>query len=86
MIDLMSDAMNVNIPALSYESTSIVKDMKMTEIYPNSDYYTDFTVSPSLPTGVVLDPYTGIISGTPVSVDTFSLIERIVLALFNASN
>ncbi|KAM7452883.1 hypothetical protein BLSTO_06377 [Blastocystis sp. subtype 1] len=36
----------------------------MGEVYPNSDYYYDFTVTPALPAGIVMDPNTGKISGT----------------------
>ena len=70
MLDLVSDAMNVNVPALSYETTSIFKDIEMAELYPNSDYYTDFTISPALPTGVNIDSNTGIISGTASATST----------------
>ena len=78
MIDLRSDAMNVNVPALSYTATSIFKDIEMAEIYPNSDYYYDFTVSPALPTGVNIDPNTGIISGaaSAISSQTYTVSAK----------
>ena len=64
-LDLMMDSVNIEIPALSYPTTtSIFKDIEMGEIYPNSEFYTGFTVTPALPTGVTINPETGTISGT----------------------
>ncbi|KAM7454010.1 hypothetical protein BLSTO_05237 [Blastocystis sp. subtype 1] len=64
-IDMAMDAIPAMVPELTY-STSIVinKDVEMGEVYPNSEYYFDFTVTPALPTGIVIDPNTGKISGT----------------------
>ncbi|KNB41249.1 hypothetical protein JH06_5729, partial [Blastocystis sp. subtype 4] len=40
----------------------------MSEMIPqNNDGYFNFRINPSLPTGIVLDPYTGWISGTATS-------------------
>ena len=70
-IDMRSDALIDSIPALSYSaSISIHKDIEMAEEMPNSDYYTDFSVSPTLPDGITLDPYTGMISGTPTTIQS----------------
>ena len=63
-IDMMSNAIQNEIPALAYAPTSIYKNIEMGEVYPNSNYYYDFTVTPNLPTGINLDPHTGTISGT----------------------
>ena len=64
MIDLFSDATTVEVPALSYENTSIYKDIEMAELYPSSDHFTDYTITPALPQGIALDYSTGAISGT----------------------
>ena len=63
-LDLRSVYTTMTIPELSYESTAIFKDIEMGELYPNSEYYFNFQISPSLPNGVNLDPNTGMISGT----------------------
>ncbi len=64
MIDLFSDATTVEVPELSYENTSIYKDIEMAELYPSSDHFTDYTITPALPQGIALDYSTGAISGT----------------------
>ena len=63
-LDLSSVYTTMNIPELSYESTMIFKDIEMGEVYPNSEYYYNFQISPALPNGIMLDPNTGMISGT----------------------
>ena len=63
--DLFSQDTTAEPPALTYQSTiSIFKNIEMAEVYPSSDLYTQFTVSPALPAGITLDPYNGMISGT----------------------
>ncbi|KNB41176.1 chitobiase beta-hexosaminidase c-terminal domain protein [Blastocystis sp. subtype 4] len=40
----------------------------MAEVIPqNNDHYMNFRINPSLPAGIVIDPYTGWISGTATS-------------------
>ena len=64
-LDLTADSTAITVPELSYNTPLIInKDIEMGEVYPNSDYYFDFTVNPALPTGVTIDPNTGKISGT----------------------
>ena len=63
-LQLLSDVINGDIPALTYPPTTIYKDIEMGEVYPSSTLYYDFAVSPALPNGIVLDPHTGTISGT----------------------
>ena len=64
-LDLTADAIPASIPELAYTTPLIInKDIEMGEVYPNSDYYYDFSVSPALPTGISIDPNTGKISGT----------------------
>ena len=64
-LDLTADATAITVPELSYTTPLIInKDIEMGEVYPNSDYYFDFTVNPALPEGVTIDPNSGKISGT----------------------
>ena len=64
-LDLTADAIPASIPELAYTTPLIInKDIEMGEVYPNSDYYYDFSVSPALPTGISIDVNTGKISGT----------------------
>ena len=68
-LGMLVDAVPTTIPDLSYPTPlSFLRDMKIEDVYPSSDYYFDFTVSPALPAGVALDPHTGIISGRPSGV------------------
>ena len=79
-IDLRSDAVADSIPALSYSaSIATYRNIEMAEEMPNSEYYTDYTVSPTLPNGITLDPYTGMISGmltTIQSVASYTITAR----------
>ena len=63
-IDLFSDNMNIDIPALNYPEIVAIKEVELAEVYPNSNKYREFTVSPALPAGLNLCPASGIISGT----------------------
>ncbi|CBK20149.2 uncharacterized protein [Blastocystis hominis] len=63
-IDLYSDNMHMDIPALSYSTIVAIKDVEIAEAYPNTNLYRDFTISPSLPEGLSLCPASGIILGT----------------------
>ena len=64
-LDLTSDALNLEIPDLSYTNPIVItRSVEMGEIYPNFEYYYDFTISPELPAGISLDANTGKISGT----------------------
>lgn len=63
-LDLLVEAIPATIPALTYESISIYRDIEMAEVYPSSSLYYGFTCT-SLPASIVIDPYTGVISGTP---------------------
>ena len=79
-IDCAMDAIPAAVPELSY-STPIVlnKDVEMGEVYPNSEYYYDFTITPELPTGIVIDPNTGKISGTAnaeIPATTYSITAK----------
>lgn len=71
-LDLSSVCTTMEIPELSYEATTVYQNIEMGEVYPNSEYYFNFEVTPSLPTGISLDPNTGMISGTATAISTSS--------------
>ena len=79
-IDLSADATAITVPELSYTTPLIInKDIEMGEVYPNSDYYFDFTVNPALPEGVSIDINTGKISGTAhmlMSATTYQITAK----------
>ena len=63
--NLFADNFPSDIPDLTYPTPILITmGIEMGEVYPNSEYYFDFTVSPALPTGITIDSYTGKISGT----------------------
>ena len=64
-INLNSIDTSMTIPELEYNSIVIPKDYIMDILYPNSEYYYNFQISPALPDGITFDPNIGIISGTP---------------------
>ncbi|KAM7457524.1 hypothetical protein BLSTO_01723 [Blastocystis sp. subtype 1] len=64
-IEFLMDVIPVTVPELTYSTPIVInKNVEMDEVYPNSEYYFDFTVSPALPAGVTLDTTTGKILGT----------------------
>ena len=63
-LDLLVEAVPATIPALTYESVAIYRDIEMAEVYPSSSLYYGFACA-ALPRDIVIDPYTGVISGTP---------------------
>ena len=63
--DFHSDATGTPIPELSYPETLVIfKDIEMGEVYSNSEFIFDYTVTPAFPEGILLDANTGMISGT----------------------
>ena len=69
MLDLRIESLDLDIPALSYpDPLTIFVNIEMAEVYPNSEYYSLFSVSPDLPEGIVLDETTGMISGTATAI------------------
>ena len=68
-LDLFADNVLADIPNFTYDSSvTVFKNVEMAEVIPqNNDHYMNFRVSPALPAGIVLDPYTGWISGTATS-------------------
>ena len=75
-LDLFSVYTTMTIPELAYDDLIIFKDIKMAEVYPNSEYYTNYQTSPALPDGISIDPNTGMIYGTArieMEVTTYSI-------------
>ena len=63
-VDMLSDSTTAVVPALTYETTTVYKNIEMAELYPNSDFYYDFSVNPPLPNGITINANNGMISGT----------------------
>ncbi|KAK8791013.1 hypothetical protein WA158_005644 [Blastocystis sp. Blastoise] len=63
------DFNKLTIPPLAYSSTSVTgyTNSQITSLYPSSEYYRQFTISPALPAGITLSASTGTISGTPTA-------------------
>ena len=71
-LDLNLESTSFDIPNLAYETNPVIvyKYERIEDMYPNSEYYYDFSVNPALPNGLTIDPITGVISGSPLeSVD-----------------
>ena len=79
-IDIAMDLIPATVPELTYSTPIVInKDVEMGEVYPNSEYYFDFIVTPALPTGIVIDPNTGKISGTATAelpATTYSITAK----------
>ena len=70
-VDLFADSITLSIPDLSYDSPlTAFLDVEMAEAYPIRPLYTNFQVTTPLPPGLELDPTTGVLLGTPLSVVT----------------
>ena len=64
-LNLYADNVLATLPALTYATTSVFKNIEMSELIPtNNEGYSNFRVAPSLPAGLVIDPNNGWISGT----------------------
>ena len=62
--NLLSTSTPSTIPDLAYETPLVFFLNSETQpVYPTWNYYSNFTVSPTLPAGLLLDFYTGMISG-----------------------
>ena len=79
-LDLIADNVLADVPDFTYESSiTIFKHTEISEVIPeNGDRYMNFRVSPSLPSGVVLDRYSGWISGTALDENTVTIYTIIV--------
>lgn len=60
--------MQMTIPALSYEAATIFQNIEMAEVYPSSEYYTDFSLHPLFLWVLQIDPANGVISGTTTDI------------------
>ena len=63
-VDLLADTFLAQTPDLMYDTPVVVhRDTHMTPLYPNSQHYYDFSITPSLPDGLSLDANSGVLSG-----------------------
>ena len=86
-----SDLLPISTPALQYPSPiSAYLDIEMAELTPSSSLFTDFSITPVLPSGLAIDTASGVIVGTPTqlssstmyTVTAHSLYGTIVTATF----
>ena len=90
-LDLEVDAIPAAMASLAYTSAFTYKDAELDTVYPVSDiHYYDFTITPALPAGVVMDPNSGVVAGSPSEAfdDTHIITAKkfgggVVSALFN---
>lgn len=67
-IELYSDQINSKASTLLYPtSVTTYASTDIPEIYPNSDVFNSFTISPALPSGLIIDSVSGVIMGVPVT-------------------
>ena len=59
-----TDVLSEPSPLIYPTSTVIFKDTVISEIVPEGDGYYGFSISPALPEGLTIDPYSGWVSGT----------------------
>ena len=76
-LNLYADNVMEEIQAPTYESVTVFKDIEMAELIPSVTFgYNHFEISPTLPAGLVIDPNSGWVSGTPSeesSLTTYSV-------------
>ena len=67
-IRLYTNPTAADIPSLSYplSSLNVYRNVEIAELYPMNNYYHSFSAKPSLPEGLILDYYSGMIYGTPL--------------------
>ena len=90
-LDLAVDVVPAVMTDLVYPSVHVYKDIEMDTVYPDSDiHYYDFTITPALPTGLIMDPNSGIVAGNPSEASDHTHIITakkfgggVVSALFN---
>ena len=64
-IDLLTLSVTTNVETLFYRDLTGFRGVPLAPSYPSSTQYTEFEISPSLPAGLSLDYYTGVVQGTP---------------------
>ena len=63
-IGLLATRIESTVPSLAYpEQITVYRGVEMAEVYPGSSLFTRFTVTPSLPEGLLLDTASGVIVG-----------------------
>ena len=77
-LDMSSVCTTRAIPELVYDDITLFRGYEMANVFPNSQYYFNFQISPSLPNGIFLDHNTGMIHGT--STDLYSAITYTITA------
>ena len=90
-LDLEVDVVPAVMADLAYTSAFTYKDVELDTVYPVSDiHYYDFTITPALPAGIVMDPNSGVVAGSPSEAfdDTHIITAKkfgggVVSALFN---
>lgn len=84
-IELLTVAFDINPPSTLYPSElHFIKDIAMEPVYPESAMFYSFDVSPSLPPGILIDPNTGGISGTPTT-DVVAMAYTITARTLNGT-
>ena len=67
-VDLLAERFLAQTPDLMYDTPVVVRrDTHMTPLYPNSQHYYDFSITPSLPSFLQFDASTGVIRGAALS-------------------
>ena len=65
-LNLYADNVFADLAPLTYPASStLVKDIEIAEIIPEGNGYMNFRSNPALPSGILIDPNTGMLSGTP---------------------
>ena len=84
MLDLVAAGVDEEIPQLSYSPVTIYRKVEMAEVYPNSEFYTNFQITPELPPGISMDSMTGMISGT--ASETYSGTHQVTAVSIMGTN
>ena len=68
-IQLWNKYIDINPPPLSYPNPlRLNRNIQFEDVYPSSDMYTDFSISPVLPRGIQFDYHSGVLYGVPKDV------------------
>ena len=74
-LDLIAENVLADVPDFTYESSiTICKHTEISEVIPeNGDHFMNFRINHSLLAGIVLDRYSGWISGTALDMSTATI-------------
>lgn len=61
--DLVADRLEPAVPVFTYSGVTVFSGVPMAEVYPSSPFFTGFAVTPTLPQGLRIDPYSGVLHG-----------------------